>query len=106
MLSEANLNKVSKILQVSLLDIEAQISWMGARFTSQIQTDIESELERWNAVSGGFIDILPMEKNYGVKITADRAKDDIRANLAILFYRKDWSNSGSNGAGQISMVRG
>ena len=94
-LTEAQTLTIAEVLGVSVVDINDQITWLGATYaTAAWQTAVEAELTRWTPASTNFVATEPKEKNFGARIDPNSEKNDIRANLAILFQRPDWKYSG------------
>ncbi len=95
-LSETNIIKLSQIFGVIYLDVNAQISWMGSRFTSAVQTEIEAQIALWDAGAGdNFTSIEPNIKNFGARINPENTRQAIRSAIAVLLERPDWADSGS-----------
>ena len=102
-LTEAQTLTIAEVLGVSVVDINDQITWLGATYaTAAWQTRVESQLSRWTTASTNFVAIEPKEKNFGAKIDPNSEKNDIRAMLATLFQRPDWKLN----AGTMRTVRG
>jgi hypothetical protein len=84
-LTEAQINKIAKILGVTKRTINAQISALGADLTAQDETDIAAELARWDAGAGtNYVSFAPTESNRGFTKKASSEQSDIRRNLRIL----------------------
>lgn len=95
-LTEAQSNIVAKILQKTPDSVTDQIEWLGAKFTSQVETDIEAELTRWDTYGDDFEHIHFFAENYGYEEAAESRKNDIRNNIAVILHRPDWKASGSS----------
>ena len=96
-LSEENELKVCKILGVTYTDLDHQLSLLSTDFTSERQSQVETELDRWDAGAGTkFTKIKANERNFGAEIDPEREKNDIRKNIAYLLERPDWASGGSN----------
>ncbi len=104
-LTEANKNKVARILGITPLDVTAQIVYLGSNFTDQVQIDIEAELTTWNTAGAKFVNVNSNLKNFGAEIRPDRQKNDIRHNIAVMLQRLDWSPLGGAGSGGASQGR-
>lgn len=98
-LSEENELKVCKILGVLYQDLEYQLALLSTDFTSERQTQVEAEIERWETAGFKFTVIKDNAANYGANIDPEREKDDIRHNIAILLERPDWANNAMSGTG-------
>lgn len=95
-LTEAQTLTIAEVLGVSVVDINDQITWLGATYaTAAWQTRVELQLSRWTTAGVNFVAIEPKEKNFGARIDPSSEKNDIRANLATLFQRSDWKYAGS-----------
>lgn len=95
-LSDANLVKVSQILQVTPTVLDVQIDYLGSNLTSTIQTAIEAQITLWDAGAGTkTTKIHPKESNSGVETNPTQARSDIKRNIAVLLERPDWANSGN-----------
>ena len=106
-LTEANLNRLVDILEVTRRDLELQITFLGSEFTAQVQTDVEAKITEWDAgVGSDFINIHPNTENFGAEKNAERAKDQIRKFLSNLFQRPDWVGGSSGGSYVSSVQRG
>lgn len=102
-LTEAQRNKVAKILKQTPESILTQVTYMADLFTSAVQTDVEAEITRWEAgASTKFVRVHPRERNRGVEINPGDEKQDIKDNLALLLNREDWASSGSGSGGTAS----
>lgn len=93
-LSSANLVIVSQILQVTPNDLDAQMSWLGAVFTSAKQTAVEAQIALWATAGTKTTRLHPTESNKGVETRPDAARADIKNNIAILLERPDWAGVG------------
>lgn len=95
-LSETNIIKLSQIFGVIYLDVNAQISWMGSRFTSAVQTEIEAQIALWDAGAGSKTTKLhPTESNKGVETNPGAARAIIKQDIAVLLERPDWGGGDS-----------
>jgi hypothetical protein len=96
-LTEANELKVCKILGVLYQDLEYQLALLSTDFTSERQSQVETELDRWDAGAGTkFTKIKANERNFGAEIDPEREKNDIRKNIAYLLERPDWAGGSSS----------
>ena len=94
---------VCKILSIQPYVLTAQLAWLGSRLTSAMETSIIADIASWDGgVGNDFTDIHPNDKNFGASIKADRARNNLRQQIAVLLERPDWAG----GSGQVSMVRG
>lgn len=103
-LSEANENKIVKILKITPLALETQILVLGSRLTAQVQADVEAEIARWDAGAGAKFTNIVGSDRYPVKIDPDDEKNDIRSNIASLLDRPDWVSSA--GGATMRLYRG
>jgi hypothetical protein len=95
-LSDANEVKVCQILQVTPMQLDSQLEWLGTGFTSTMQTAVEAQITLWDAgAATNFTNIDPKEKNFGARINAGSARSAIRERIAILLERPDWAQNGS-----------
>lgn len=98
-LSDENEVKVVKILGITPFQLEQQLAWLGTAFTSTQQSAVEDEIARWDDGAGTkFTRIEAKETNYGAVIDPEKAKNDIRKNIANILARPDWAGSSGNGA--------
>lgn len=89
-LTEAEKLNIAKILRVTYIDVNDQITNLGSTYiTAAVETQIQAELTRWETAGVNFTAIEPKEANFGAKIDPNSAKADIRANLAALLYMTD-----------------
>lgn len=88
---------ICKILpDVTPMMLEAQLVFLGARMTAEIETAIAEEIARWAAGSGAkFTNVHPNAKNFGAEINPEREKDDIRSNIAKLLEMPAWASGSS-----------
>src|SRR5947209_14787712 len=78
---------ICKILGVNVLKLNAQLTFFGPDITAEIETEVVSEIARWNGGIGTkFTSVEPNSANFGAKIDPDHAKDDVRANIATLLF--------------------
>jgi hypothetical protein len=89
-LSEANEVKICQILNITPEELQAQIDWLGATFTTEQQTAIEAQILLWDTASLKTTKIHPRERNYGVETRPDTVLNNIRQKIAILLRRDDW----------------
>ena len=73
-----------KILGTTPSLLDAHISSLGVNLTTAIETEIISELDRWETSGGKFTKIWPRERNYGVETFPEAIKADIKRNIARL----------------------
>lgn len=103
-LTAANIIKVAQIVGTTPLEIDAQLAYMGAVFTSTKQTEVEAQIALWTAGAGTKTTKLhPKESNKGVETNPDKARADIRRNIALVLERTDWAESGN---GSMKLQRG
>lgn len=96
-LSETNQIQLSMILNQSLLDIQLQLNYLGARFTTAVQTQIETLITTWNAGAGSkFTKLHPTESNKGVETRPDAVRSNLQTEIAILLERADWGSGGGS----------
>jgi hypothetical protein len=88
---------VARILNMPPVFIANQITYLQDSFTSQVETDIEAELVRWDGVSTDFVRVHPRERNYGAELNPEDEKRDIRQNIATMLQRPDWANNAGGG---------
>lgn len=94
-LTEANFNKVCQILSIVPSQLTYQLTMLGSTFTSQRQTDVESQITLWDAGAGTKTTKLhPTESNKGVETSPQAARSIIQKNIALLLEREDWCNTG------------
>lgn len=93
-LSEREKLLVVKILGVAYNTLSDRLAMYNEFITTEVASQVLDEIDRWEAVGNEFIEIFPTESNKGVRIEADRAKNDIRRNLANLLYVSDLVNVG------------
>jgi hypothetical protein len=90
-LSEANIIKVSQILNVPKTDIDYQITLMSNSLTAAVQSAIEAQITLWDAGAGTkTTKIHPTESNRGVETNPAATKGDIRRRIAVLLERPEW----------------
>lgn len=95
-LSEANQIKVSQILNVTMSQLEYQLTLLSTDFTAAVQSAIEAQITLWDAgAATNFTAIEPKERNFGAKINPNDARNSIRSAIAVLLERPDWAVSGS-----------
>lgn len=93
-LSENEKLTIAKILRTNYVVVNDQITNLGATYiTATVETAIRDELTRWETAGVDFVDVDPNERNFGARIRADRAKNDIRSNLANLLYLDKLANT-------------
>lgn len=74
-----------RILLVTPRVLNAQLDYLGADLTADIQTAVSDELDRWESgVGGNFTRIQPKDANFGAEINPEDAKADIRTNIFVL----------------------
>lgn len=96
-LTESSKIQLSMILGKMVIDIDQQLSLMGTRFTSAVQTEVESLITTWNAGAGDkYTRLHPTESNKGVETRPDAVRSNLQSEIAILLERPDWGNSGSS----------
>ena len=94
-LSEANIVKICQILNVVRYNLDAQITLLGTRLTSTVQTAIEAQITIWDAGAGtDTVKLHPTESNKGVETNPYATRADCKNNIAILLERADWCSGG------------
>lgn len=104
-LTEAQVNKVAKILMITSIDINQQIAYLGENFTTQDAIDISAAITTWDAGAGTkYTRVHPRERNFGAEINPTDQKNDLRSDIAILLSRPDWANA--SGGSVMELGRG
>lgn len=93
-LSETNTVKICQILNVTTQDLSAQITYIGSRLTSTVQSAIEAQIDLWDTAATNFTNIKPNIKNFGAEISSGSARASIRQQIAILLERPEWGMTG------------
>jgi hypothetical protein len=87
-LTEAEKLSIGNILGVDYISLDAHLDFYASKYTTASDTAVRAELTRWTASGAKFVAIEPNTANYGAKIDPEKAKADIRKNLAnLLFYK-------------------
>jgi len=81
---EAEKNQISIILGRRPVDVTYWLSFNAVNITSQVETDVRTQLDRWDAEGAKFVRLTSTESNYGVNTDSSEAKDDIRKNISVL----------------------
>jgi len=103
--SEAQRNKIAKILGITPDILYYHLTSGAFELTSQRQTDVEAEITLWDAGAGGkFTRIHPNAQNYGAEINPEENKNAIREAIAVLLERPEWASKA--GMYSFEMVRG
>jgi hypothetical protein len=83
--TEGQKTLICRILEVTPRYLNAQLDYLGAELTADIQTAVGDELDRWESGAGAnFTRIHPTAANFGAEINPDAKKADIRTNIAVL----------------------
>lgn len=86
-LTESQKLKIAKILGVTYIEVQEQVTYLGStHLTSEAEAQIGEEIERWETVATDYTNIRPNVKNFGAEINYNDQKSDIRKNLATLLY--------------------
>lgn len=94
-LTEANVIKVAQMIAQTPINVQAQLDYMGVKFTSAKQTEVERLIALWDAGAGtNYTYIEPNGQNYGARISPESAKTDIKDGIAYIMERPDWAGSG------------
>lgn len=92
--TEAEKNSIVKITGVDRITLNEYLSTYASYVTSDVETDIRTELSRWDTAGAKFTSIEPRESNKGVLINAEAEKQDIRRNIANLLFLTEVMPSG------------
>ena len=105
-LSESNILKICQVLKINSIDLNDHLDFYATYFTTERNTQITTELDSWDLVKGDFVKVHPVERNYGVEINSNNAKDDVRSNLEslLMLSRATWYQG--SGFGQVTFERG
>ena len=86
-LTESQKLKCARILGVTYIEVNDKITNLGTNYiTAQVESDIQTELDRWDEVYEKFTVITPNVANSGASVDPERRKADIRKNLSLLLY--------------------
>jgi len=82
--TEPEKNQISIILSINPFSLSIVLDRNAAMITAQVETDVRTQLDRWDAEGAKFVRLTSTESNYGVNTDSSEAKDDIRKNIAVL----------------------
>lgn len=90
---------ICEILEITPLDLEAQIAYLDDKLTGEIETAIAAKITEWTSGGAGkvFSSFEPTESNKGFRLSADAAKNAIRSSLAVWLERPDWKSAAGIG---------
>lgn len=90
---------ICEILEITPLDLDAQIAYLGAKLTADIETAIAAKITEWTTGGAGkvFSSFTPTESNKGFNLSADASKNQIRSSIAVWLERPDWKSSAGVG---------
>ena len=95
-LTESQKLDIATILGVTYIEVQEQVTYLGStHLTSEVESKISNELDRWTTAGTKFTRIVDKETNYGAVIDPEKEKDDIRKNLATLLYFTELMKGGS-----------
>src|SRR5689334_15812394 len=95
-LTAAEKVQVVKITGVTLSALDYILDQNVAYLTTELESAVRDELDRWETAGAEFISVEPNLANLGARIDPEREKEDIRQNLARLLFL--------NGASEMSSV--
>lgn len=96
--------KIGRILGMTNIQLQAWLDFNSTNITTQVETDVATELTRWTTAGVKFVSVEPRESNRGGRISPGAEKNDIRKNIAINLGLNDLAMSLASG--QISLMRG
>ena len=92
---------ICEILEITPLDLEAQIAYLSGRLTSDIESAIGAKVLEWTTGAGSaFSSFTPTESNKGFNLSPEAQKNQIRTSIAVWLERPDWKSS--FGIGRLS----
>lgn len=102
-LSETQLLKIAKILQITpdLLDLQIEAMTISAAR----ELAIEAEITLWDAGPGAVTEyarLVAKESNKGVETNPEKDANKIRMAIAVLLERPDWGNAGNSAEFELS----
>lgn len=84
---------ICEILNITPIDLDAQIAYLGVKLTTEIETAIVVKITEWNGGAGSvFTSFTPTESNKGFNLNADAPKNQIRSAIAVWLERPDWKS--------------
>ena len=101
--SESQISGIATVLKSNSRDVKAIVDFYASQITESDKTKVEDLLSRWETANLKFTSILPTESNRGVKIEAEKEKNEIRQQIANLTFTTSLINASN---GQFRLVRG
>lgn len=78
---------IVKITGVDAITLQNVLDYYATDITSNVETAVIAEILRWDAGAGAdFVSVEPNLKNFGARIEPERAKNDIRKNIANMLF--------------------
>lgn len=75
---------IARIVGVTPTLVAAQLTALGVSLTSDVESAVRTELERWETYGVKFTRVEAKEANFGAVIDPTLAQNDIRRNIAVL----------------------
>jgi hypothetical protein len=82
----AELNRIVVITGVDIIRLKEVLNFYTVYITAQTETDVRTELARWDVSGSKFVELHPTDSNKGVKTSSSDVKMDIKHNIASLLF--------------------
>lgn len=94
--TEDQMIKIAEVLDVTRDSLQSQIVYLGSRVTQKVIDRIAVHLASWDeGIGSNFLEIHPNTANFGAKISAENAREQIQNSIRSLL-EIDGYGSGSS----------